>query len=128
MFDIKLIPEFDGSGSIVDWLEKVELVCQLRDAEITLIIPLRLTDGAFAVYQQLPENTKKKPADLKKALTDAFAADQFTAYDEFIGRKLKVNESVDVFLADLRTLSSLFWGVSDTVLCCAFVSSLPESC
>ena len=71
---------------------------------------------------------KKKPADLKKALTDAFAADQFTAYDEFIGRKLKVNESVDVFLADLRTLSSLFWGVSDSVLCCAFVSSLPESC
>ena len=47
MFDIKLIPEFDGSGSIVDWLEKVELVCQLRDAEITLTIPLRLTDGAL---------------------------------------------------------------------------------
>ena len=26
-FDLKLIPEFDGSTSVVDWVERVELTC-----------------------------------------------------------------------------------------------------
>ena len=30
-FNLKLIPEYDGSGarSVVEWLEKLELVCKL---------------------------------------------------------------------------------------------------
>ena len=26
-FDFKIIPEFDGTGDMVEWLEKLELVC-----------------------------------------------------------------------------------------------------
>ncbi|KRX29886.1 hypothetical protein T06_10693, partial [Trichinella sp. T6] len=41
--DLRLIPEFDGSPqqSVVEWLEKVELVCKLRDiSDVASVIPL----------------------------------------------------------------------------------------
>ncbi|KFD63353.1 hypothetical protein M514_24440 [Trichuris suis] len=56
--DLRLIPEYDGTArqSIAEWLEKVELVCKLRGIDnIADVIPLRLTDGAFAVYLQLAD-------------------------------------------------------------------------
>ena len=49
-FDVKLIPEFDDTGDIVDWLEKVEMVCGLQQpaADVTIVIPLRLKGGAWS--------------------------------------------------------------------------------
>ena len=70
-FDLKLIPEFDGSGAqgVVEWLEKLELVCKLRVLDdIASVIPLRLTGGAFAVYLQLAECDRKKTDKVKEAL------------------------------------------------------------
>ena len=54
-FDLKLIPEFDGTGDFVDWYEKVELVCGLQKPAVDLVavVPLRLKGGASAVYRQL---------------------------------------------------------------------------
>lgn len=46
-FDMKLIPEFDGSDkqSVVNLLEKLELVCKLRGIiDVANVIPLRLTE------------------------------------------------------------------------------------
>ena len=60
-FDVKLIPEYDGSGkqTVVEWLEKLELVCKLRGVtDNASVIPLRLTGGAFAVYLQLGESDR----------------------------------------------------------------------
>ena len=51
--DLKLIPEFDGTGkqSVAEWIEKVELICKLRNvSDVASVIPLRLSGGAFAVY------------------------------------------------------------------------------
>ena len=62
-FDLRLIPEYDGTDkqSVVEWLKKLELVCKLREvSDVAGVIPLRLTAGAFAVYQQLPEGDRKK--------------------------------------------------------------------
>ena len=62
-FDLKLIPEFDGSASgpsVLEWIEKAELVCKMCQVKhIELIIPLRLMGGAFAVFQQLKEEDKR---------------------------------------------------------------------
>ena len=48
-FDLKLIPEFDGSptsSSVVEWVEKAKCVCKLfRIKESALVIPLRLMSG-----------------------------------------------------------------------------------
>ena len=52
--ELRLIPEFSGDATqnVVEWLEKAEPVCNLRGiAHLESVIPLRLTGGAFAVYQ-----------------------------------------------------------------------------
>lgn len=129
-FDVRLIPEFDGSPSqsVTEWFEKLELVCRLRKVEdVACVIPLRLSGGAFAVYLQLPDEDKKSVAKVKAALLAAFAMDPFAAYDEFSCRKLRSGESPDVFLADLWRLASLFGGVPEKAMMCAFVAGLPES-
>ena len=127
--DLRLIPEFDGvSQPVCEWLEKVELVCQLRGIKgLHVVVPLRLTGGAFAVYQQLGEDEKKKYDDIKKALTSAFASDRYEAYDQFERRRLRPGETVDVFVSELRRLAGLFGGMPDDSLACAFVAKLPES-
>ena len=62
-FDLKLIPEFDGSTSVV------ELTCRLCGVkQVDLVIPLRLMGGALDVYQQLKENEKANVELIKAAL------------------------------------------------------------
>ncbi|XP_045105468.1 uncharacterized protein LOC123500980, partial [Portunus trituberculatus] len=101
--DLRLIPEFDGqSHPVVEWLEKLELVCKLRGiTELHNVAPLRLSAGAFSVYQQLSK--------------------------QFVARKLRDGEPVDVYLADLRRLAEHFGGIPDEGLSCAFVAGLPEA-
>ncbi|KFD56058.1 hypothetical protein M514_03182 [Trichuris suis] len=76
-FDLKLIPEFDGSSQpVAEWLEKVELVCELCGVvDVAHVLPLRLTGGAFAVYQQLASEDRRKVEKVKAALRTAFALD-----------------------------------------------------
>ncbi|KAK8383421.1 hypothetical protein O3P69_019068 [Scylla paramamosain] len=94
--DVKIIPEFDGiSHPVAEWFEKAELVCRLSNVkDLTTVVPLRLTGSE-----------KKGIEKVKGALYSAF-----TAYELFMARRLKSDEVVDVYLADLRRLSSPFWG------------------
>ena len=112
--DLRLIPEFDGaSHAVVEWLEKLELVCKLRGiTELHTVVPLRLTAGAFSVYQQLTSSEKEKYDSIKAALISAFATDKFLAYEQFVVRKLRE----DVYLAELRRLAELFGGIPDAGL------------
>ena len=128
-FDIRLVPEFDGSGDVVDWIQKVEMVCQLSTppTDQKVVIPLRLKGGASSVYRQLSEEDRKSPDKVKTALKRAFAADKFMAFEQFTTRHLQTGESVDVYLSDLQRLASLFGGLSDEGLGCAFVAGLPEA-
>ena len=125
-FDARLIPEYDGSTDVVEWVTRAEMLCQLRGVALESVLPLRLTGGAFAVWSQLPAASRCLLKDVKEALYAAFALDQYAAYEAFTARRLQANESVDVFLADLRRLSTLFGGVSDRTLACALVAGLPE--
>jgi len=128
--ELRLIPEYGGSADqdVVEWLEKAELVCSLRAiAKPETVIPLRLTGGAFAVYQQLPPEEKRDFCKIKQALYTAFASDAFMAYEQFIARKLQTGETVDVFMAELRKLAAPLGGLSDIVLSCAFVAVLPDT-
>ena len=128
--ELRLIPEFSGDATqnVVEWLEKAELVCNLRGiAHLESVLPLRLTGSAFAVYQQLPDADKRDSGNITKALRTAFAVDSFTAYEQFVGRRLQPGETVDVFLAELRRLAVPFGGLSDKMLACAFVAGLPDT-
>lgn len=128
--ELRLIPEFAGTAaeSVVDWLEKVDLVCSLRGLKCPeTLIPLRLSGGAFAVYQQLSSAVKQDFAKLKEALLTSFSLDCFAAYEQFSTRRLGPGETVDVFLAELRRLAMHFGGVSEKALICAFVAGLPDA-
>ena len=129
-FDLKLIPEFDSSASgpsVVEWMEKAELVCKMCQVRhMELIIPLRLMGVTFTVFQQLKEEDKRDFDRIKAALYTAFAADGFMAFDLFVERRLHHRESVDVYLSELQRLSVLFRRISDQGLASAFVQGLPD--
>ena len=69
-FDLKLILEFDGSPtgpSVVEWFEKAERIYRLcKIKEFALVIPLRLTKGAYAMYRQLGDDAGLE--EIKQAL------------------------------------------------------------
>ena len=58
-FDIQLIPEFSGAVThmpIVEWLEHVEMVCELCAIyRVKHVLPLQLQGGALAIYRQLSQ-------------------------------------------------------------------------
>lgn len=126
-FDARLISEYDGTGDVVEWITRAELLCKHRGADAAAVIPLRLTGGAFAVWAQLPDESRGCLQAIRAALFEAFALDQYAAYEAFTGRRLRPGESADVFLADLQRLAQLFGGVPEQALTCAFVAGLPDS-
>ena len=82
--DLKLIPEFSGNNqqSVTEWLEKGELVCKkIGVTDLASVVRLRLTNGAFAVYQQLAETDKEIFNRIKETLLKVFAVNAFTAYE-----------------------------------------------
>lgn len=62
------------------------------------MVPLRLTGGASAVYQQLTGPDKENNEKIKKALISVFTTDKFLAYEQFTARRLRDGESVDVYV------------------------------
>lgn len=125
-----LIKQFRGDKDdeeFSEWLMKLELVAKLQKIdELENFLPLFLSSGALAVYQSLSNEVKSEYSLLKKALTNAFAPNPFKAYSEFVSRKLKEGESVDIYLADLTRLACLVSDrVDDDWLKCAFIEGLP---
>ena len=125
-FNLKLIPEYNGITSVVDWLERVDLIYKLSGvAVVEQVISLRLAGGAFDIYQQLSDADKTNVTWVKAALCRAFALDPCTAYKQFSRCTLRLDESVDEFYMALTKLSSLFGGVPDQTLKYALMARLP---
>ena len=84
--------------SIIEWFEKAKRVCKLfRVKEPSMVIPLRLTKGAYAVYQQLGDD-----ADLEE-IKCAFGTDPFIAWKQFVHLVMdyrELNKHVDAFTVD----------------------------
>ena len=87
---------------------------------------MRLSGGAYAVYQQLSEEKRSDFACIKDVLYTAFALSPVTAYKQFAARRLRPGETVDVYLAELRKLATQFGGMTERGLVCAFIAGLPE--
>ena len=125
-FDLKLIPEFNGLTPVLDWVETVELHCLLSGVKsIEHVIPLRLSSGAFAVYQQLSAEEKQSYERIKAAPYKAIAIDPATAWEQFEARALHPGETVDVYLAELTKLTVLFGGLPKWALAYKFLAGLP---
>ena len=129
-FDPRLIPEFSGEGTgadVVEWFTRAEVLSKHHEVDLALVLPARLTGGAFAVWMQMPEANRRSVDCVRDALYDAFAMDPLAAYDAYASRRLQPNESADVYLADLRRLATLYGGVPDRALACAFIAGLPDT-
>jgi len=88
--------------------------------------PLFLTGGAFAVFQGLRQSSQTKYDEMKKALLSAFSMRRFQTYETFVARRVRVGESVDVYLADLSRIASMMSpNPGEEWLTCAFVCGLP---
>ena len=74
-------------------------------------VPVRLSGGAYAVYQQLSEEKRADFACIKDVLYTAFALSPVTAYKQFAVRRLRLGEMVDVYLRSYASLqlSSEVW-------------------
>ncbi len=116
---------FNGEGDVVQWIEKLELVAELRGiTDVQKILPLFLEGPAFAVYREMNSAQKGDLSAIKNALTDAFSLNPFQAYEQFIRRKW-CDEPVDVFLSDLRRLAKCAGIENEELLRRAFVVGLP---
>lgn len=124
---IKPYQDQNTSGDFTEWIERLELVAKLQKIEDKKsFLPLFLTGAAFAVYQQLKEEVKRDYGKLKGELTLAFGVNCFHAYELLQRRVYSENETVDVFLADLRRLVTLVGQKTpEPLLKCAFVTGLP---
>jgi len=123
-----IIKLFDGSGDFSEWVEKLELVAKLQNVnDLHTFLPLFLSGGAFLVYQGLSDEVKEDFKKLKQALLSSFSADASTAYEELRNRHLRNNESVDIYLADIKRLARLIDpAISDRFLGVAFLAGLPS--
>ena len=107
-FDLKHIPEFHGSTSVVDWIETVELTCCLCGfKQVELDIQLWLTGATLDVYQQISNNEKAVVGLTKAALYKAFVMDPCTAYECLTTQTLMAGETEDIFFAALKKLAVL---------------------
>ena len=54
-FDSRLIQEFGGqeTADVVEWYTRAEVLCKHHGVDLTLVLPARLTGGAFAVWLQI---------------------------------------------------------------------------
>lgn len=123
-----LVTCFDGSTDFSEWIRKFEMVAKLQKMEeLHLLLPMLLAGGAFAVYENSSEEMRGDYAQIKRQLMTAFSLSPFQAYAHSVNRKLKIGESVDVYVADLRRLASIFMDqVDEQWLKCAVVHGLPS--
>ena len=128
--DSRLIPEFGGDQAgqdVVEWFTRAEVLSKHHGVDLALVLPARLTGGAFAVWLQIPEEDRRSVDAVRDALYNAFAMDPLVAYDAYCNRRLQPGESADVYLSDLRRLAALYGGVPDRALACAFIAGLPDA-
>ena len=118
-----LVRPYNGDGDIVEWLNKFELIAKLREIKETeSTVPLFLEGSAFAIYNELIDSGKKSYEAIKGALVKAFSLNAF----QVLTKRVWSNESVDVYLTDLRKLARLAGISSDMLLIRAFIVGLPS--
>ena len=67
-------------------------------------LPLLLDKAAYQVFDALSDDNKKKPDEIKAALSQAFAMSAAEAYRSFTARVMRRGESVDAYVAELKRL------------------------
>lgn len=124
-FDDRFLTEFNGSGNVVDWWLRAEILCKARGVEMMKVLPSKLTKDAFSVWAQLDDAGRRSEATTREALYEAFGIDEVSAFEQFRNRRLRPGESPDVFLSQLKALAASFGGMPERAIKNAFITGLP---
>ena len=107
-FDIRLIPGFSGTATdipIMEWLEVLELICELcKITNVEWVLPLQLKGATRETYKQLSKEQQNDIEEIKHALVKAYRTDLFVAFNQFTTYRLHPVETVDELLTDLQWL------------------------
>lgn len=124
-----IIEKYNGKSDFSDWIDRLEMIADLQDVkDLAKFMPLFLIDGALAVYKGFDPEVRKDYAKVKLLMIDAFCKDKFTVYESLLNRKLKHNESVDVYVADLKRMLLLIdRNCSEEFIKTSFVHGLPDN-
>lgn len=80
-FDVRIIPEFDGSADVVEWWTRAEMLCEMKGISVMSVLPTRLTGGAFRVWSLKSAEDRKSTERTKAALYDAFGVDKYMVFE-----------------------------------------------
>ena len=105
------------------FLQLRSVVKMLKIDGIEAFMPILLKDDAYAIDEHLSEKDKESLDAIEEALERAFSPSMFTAYGQKINYRWN-GESVDVFLANLKTFAKLA-RVNENSVRNAFVMGLP---
>lgn len=122
-FDLKLIPEFDGSTSILDRVEKVELHCYLTWIALNPWFIYACPRGFSQCINSLIPRKNLIMRGSRQHYTRCLLSTPATAWE---ARTLCPGETVDVYLAELTKLTVLFSGLPEWALACIFLAGLPK--
>ena len=125
-FDLRAIPEFDGTGDVVKWLEQATQLCALRRVSLVAVLPTRLRDQAYEVWASLSSAQQRDSTIVRDKLHSAFAMGPDAAMYELYRRRLQPGESVDAYLGSMKRLMTLIGDVSNEVMTVHFLQGLPS--
>lgn len=122
---LKVIDKYEGKSDATVWFAQLRVVAAMLKIEnIQVFMPILLRGDAYAVFQHLDSKSQSNLDSLEAALSKAFSKGLFEAFDCLKNRKW-CGESIDVYLADIRTLGKQA-GASEQTIRCIFVLGLPD--
>ncbi len=121
-----IVPIFDGTGDVEDWITKFELVCKLQDVEsqAATILPMMLTGSALSTYMEMGAKEKLDADFITRRLRRVFGMDPFVAYERLTQMRWG-GEAIDVYLNKIRCLARTAGIKDDVIVKRAFVTTLP---
>ena len=101
------LPSPFSHGNAVEWFQRFEICCnanEWNDGMKAKKLPTLLEGEALATWLELSEEQKASYSDAKAKMIERLGPMQFVSMDDFHNRRLLPNESLPIFVHDLKRL------------------------
>ena len=126
---------FGGQEDLEECWQKFQVVGKIQKwttaKDRMAHLPLYLAGDAFTVWRQIEESDQEDEDKVKARLEESFACSAREAYSQFVRRRKRDDETVDIYVSDLRRLLTLSGHKEaadgkDPVLVEQFLTGLPR--
>ena len=101
------LPKPFASGDVNEWCQRFEICSKANewnDATMALKLPTLLEGEALAVWMELTADEQKDYKTAKKQMVAKMVPTGFASLEDFHRRKLQPEESVSIYVHDLKRL------------------------